>query len=222
MELYEAMRTTHAVRDFTDDPLPDDVLARILDNARFAPSGGNRQGVHVVVVRGQETRERLAELTVTGARRYLAQQRAGEMPWNTVHATAVTEDQIAGTRVPRAMTEPLLTAPVVLVFLVDLAVVASIDAELDRVGVVSGASVYPLVWNTLLAARNEGFGGVMTTMAVAEEPALLDLLGAPEGHAVAAVVPLGRPVKQLTRLTRRPVEEFVTLETYAGEPLTDD
>ncbi|GGU31085.1 nitroreductase family protein [Nocardioides albus] len=222
MELYEAMRTTHAVRDFTDDQLSDEILARILDNARFAPSGGNRQGAHVVVVRSRETRERMVELSATGARRYLAQQKAGEMPWNTVHPSAVTDDQIAATGVPRAMTEPLLTAAVVLVFLVDLGVVASIDSELDRVGLVSGASVYPLVWNTLLAARNEGFGGVITTMAVAEEPALLELLGAPEGHAVAAVVPLGRPVKQLTRLRRQPVEEFVTLETYAGTPLTDD
>ncbi|NGN93260.1 nitroreductase family protein [Nocardioides sp. KC13] len=219
MELYEAMRTTHAVRDFTDDPLPDEVLARILDNARFAPSGGNRQGAHVVVVRSQETRERLVELSATGARRYIAQHRAGEMPWNTVHPTTVTDEQIAETRVPRGMTEPLRTAAVVLVFLVDLGVVASMDSELDRVGVVSGASVYPLVWNTLLAARNEGFGGVLTTMAVAEEPALLDLLGAPEGYAVAAVVPLGKPVKQLTRLRRQPVEEFVTLESFSGTPL---
>ncbi|MER6971374.1 nitroreductase family protein [Nocardioides sp. NPDC000445] len=222
MELYEAMRTTHAVRDFTDDPLPDEVLARILDNARFAPSGGNRQGGHVVVVRSQETRERLVELTATGARRYMAQQKAGEMPWNTVRPTAVTDEQIAATRVPHAMTEPLRTAPVVLVFLVDLGAVASLDSELDRVGVVSGASVYPLVWNTLLAARNEGFGGVITTMVVAEEPAVLELLGAPEGYAVAAVVPLGKPVKQLTRLRRQPVEKFVTLETYAGTPLRDD
>lgn len=222
MELYDVMRTTHAVREFTDDPLPDDVLARILDNARFAPSGGNRQGAHVVVVRSQETRERLVELTATGARRYIAQQRAGENPWNTVHPTALTAEQIAEARVPRGMTEPLRTAPVVLVFLVDLAVVASLDAELDRVGVVSGGSVYPLVWNTLLAARNEGFGGVITTMAVAEEPALLGLLGAPEGYAVAAVVPMGRPVKQLTKLRRQSVEEFVTLETFGGTPLGDE
>jgi len=220
MELYDTMRTTHAVRDFTDDPLPDEVLAKILDNARFAPSGGNRQGAHVVVVRSQETRERLAELTATGARRYVAQQKAGEMPWNTVHPTAVTDEEIAATRVPRGMTEAVRTAAVVLVFLVDLSVVASIDAELDRVGLVSGASIYPLVWNTLLAARNEGFGGVITTMAVAEEPAILELLGAPEGYAVAAVVPLGKPVKQLTKLRRQPVEEFVTRETYAGTPLT--
>lgn len=219
MELYEAMRTTHAVRDFTDDPLPDEVLARILDNARFAPSGGNRQGAHVVVVRSQETRERLVELSATGVRRYIAQQRAGEMPWNTVHPSALSDEEIAATRVPPGMVEPLRNAAVVLVFLVDLGLVASMDSELDRVGVVSGASVYPLVWNTLLAARNEGFGGVLTTMAVAEEPALLELLGAPEGYAVAAVVPIGKPVKQLTRLRRQPVEEFVTLETFSGTPL---
>ena len=51
MDLSDVMRTTGAVREYTDDPLPDEVLERILDNARFAPSGGNRQGTHVVVVR---------------------------------------------------------------------------------------------------------------------------------------------------------------------------
>ena len=72
---------------------------------------------------------------------------------------------------------------------VDPAIAALLDKELDRVGVVAGASVYPLVWNILLAARNEGFGGTITTMAIAEEPALKRLLGIPEPFAVAAVVP---------------------------------
>ena len=70
MELCDVMRTTAAVREFTGDPLPDDVLERILDNARFAPSGGNRQGAHLIVVRDQATREALAELSATGARRW--------------------------------------------------------------------------------------------------------------------------------------------------------
>ena len=56
MDLYDVMRTTGAARQYTDHPLPDDVLERILDNARFAPSGGNRQGTHVVVVRDPQTR----------------------------------------------------------------------------------------------------------------------------------------------------------------------
>ena len=64
MDLYDVMRTTAAVREYTDDPLPDDVLERILDNARFSPSGGNRQGTHVVVVRDAQTRDRLAELAI--------------------------------------------------------------------------------------------------------------------------------------------------------------
>ncbi|ORB28085.1 nitroreductase family protein [Mycolicibacterium parafortuitum] len=219
MDLYDVMRTTGAVRRFTDDPLPDDVLARILDHARFAPSGGNRQGVHVIAVRERPTREALAALTQTGARRYIAQQRNGEAPWNPVHPMGVTPDEVAATEVPAELTLPLLTAAVVLVVCVDLSVVAAFDQDLDRVGVIAGASVYPFVWNVLLAARNEGYGGVLTTMAVAEEAAVKDLLGIPDEYAVAAVLPLGRPQRQVTKLTRKPVAEFVTRERFDGESL---
>lgn len=219
MDLYDVMRTTAAVREFTADPLPDEVLAKILDNARFAPSGGNRQGTRIIVVRDTATRERLVELTATGARRYTAQVMAGEGPWNSVTPTAVPAEQIAATDVPPHFTEPLRNAAVVLVVCVDLRLVASVDQDLDRVGVISGASVYPLVWNILLAARNEGFGGTITTMAVAEEPAVKELLGVPEPYAVACVVPMGKPVKQLTKLRRVEVVDLARRENWDGEPL---
>jgi nitroreductase len=219
MELYDVMRTTPAVREFTGDPVPDDVLHRILDHARFAPSGGNRQGTRVVVVRDPGTRARLAELNEPAVRRYVAQVRAGQSPWNPLEPATPSADEVAATAVPAAFTEPLLTAGAVLVFLVDLGVVAAMDQHLDRVGLVAGGSVYPLVWNVLLAARHEGYGGTITTMAVAEEPAVLELLGAPSHYALAAVVPLGRPVRQLTRLRRQAVEDFVTRETFSGDPL---
>lgn len=219
MELYDVMRTTGAVRRFTDDPLPDDILQRILDNARFAPSGGNRQGVHVIAVRDRGIREALAALCATGARRYVAQQRNGEGPWNPLHPIQVSADQLAATEVPAELSKPLLTSAVVLVVCVDLAVVAALDQDLDRIGLVAGASVYPFVWNVLLAARNEGFGGVLTTMAIAEEPRVKALLGIPDDHAVAAVLPLGKPQRQAGKLTRRPVSEFATWETFDGESL---
>lgn len=219
MDLYEVMRTTAAVREFTDDPLPDEVLSTILENARFAPSGGNRQGSQVVVVRDPATRERLVEITEPGARRYHAQRAAGETPWSAYAPSEVTEEQVARTPVPASVTEPLRRAPVVLVVCVDLRAVAALDKELDRVGIVGGASVYPLVWNILLAARNEGFGGTITTMAVAEEPALKRLLGIPEPFAVAAVIPLGKPVTQLKRLNRVAVDELTHLEHWDGGPL---
>src|SRR6478672_6637119 len=123
MDLYDVMRTTGAARQYTDHPLPDDVLERILDNARFAPSGGNRQGTHVVVVRDPGTKEALAALTDTGFRRYIAQQRNGENPWNPLHPMGVSADDLAAVRVPRAA--QLLDADVALVICVDLGVVAA-------------------------------------------------------------------------------------------------
>ncbi|HET7325778.1 MAG TPA: nitroreductase family protein [Nocardioidaceae bacterium] len=219
MELADVLHTTGAVRRFTDDPLPDDALHRILDLARFAPSGGNRQGARVIAVRDRDTRERLVELSGTGGRRYAAQSANGEAPWNTVEPPRVTPEEIAETEVPAHLTRPLVDAPVLLVVCVDLAVVASTDSELDRVGVVSGGSIYPLAWNILLAAREEGYGGTFNTMAIAEEPAVKELLGIPERYAVAALLPLGRPVKQVTRLRRVAVADFVVRERFDGEAL---
>jgi nitroreductase len=219
MELYDVMRTTFAAREFTDDPVPDPVLYRILDNARFAPSGGNRQATHVTVVRDATVRQRLATLNVPGAQRYFAQLAAGEGPWNPVDPSGVPAETIAATTVPDEFTAPFRRATVVLVITVDLTCVAATDQQLDRIGVVSGASVYPLAWNILLAARNEGYGGTLTTMAVPEEKQIRDLLGIPDTHAVAALIPLGKPMKQLSKLRRRPVEEFTTRDRFGGPPL---
>ena len=80
METYAAMRTTFAARDFTADPVPDDVLHRILDNARFAPSGGNRQGWHVIVVRDEAKRAALGPLIEPTYRRYLAEVKGWREP----------------------------------------------------------------------------------------------------------------------------------------------
>jgi len=219
MELYEALRSTFAAREFTSDLLPDETLARILDHARFAPSGGNRQGWRVIVVREPATKRALGDLSAFAGRRYAAQSANGENPWNTIDPPRVDAATIERTAVPPRLTESIATAPVVLVLCVDLKVVASIDQNLERVGIISGASIYPFAWNVLLAARQEGFAGTITTLAVAQEPKIQALLGIPSHVAVAAVMPLGRPVKQLTKLKRKPVEEFATLERWGGTPL---
>jgi nitroreductase len=219
MELFDAMRTTFSAREFTTDPLPDATLAKILDNARFAPSGGNRQGWAVIVVRDMKTREALAELTKPAAKRYTAQQQLKENPFNTIVPTRADAATIAQTEPMFRLIEPVLKAAVVLVICVDLRVVASTDQELSRIGVISGASIYPFAWNILLAARNEGFGGTITTLACSQEPKIQALLGIPSHVAVAAVMPLGKPAKQLSKLRRRPVAEFAVRERWGGAPL---
>jgi nitroreductase len=220
MELFDVMRTTFSGRNYTSDPLPDATLYRILDHARFAPSGGNRQGWRVIVVRDPATRTALAQLTEPAAKRYTAQVQNGENPWNTIDPPRVDAAAIERTPPPPHLTDPVLKgAAVVLVIGVDLKVVASTDQHLKRVGVISGASIYPFAWNILLAARHEGFAGTITTLAIAEEPRIQALLGIPPHVAVAAVMPLGRPVKTLTKLKRKAVPEFAMLERWGGAPL---
>lgn len=218
MELFEVMRTTFAAREYTGEPISDEVLYEILDNARFAPSGGNRQGNRVIIVRDQDTKDRLSELAEPGARRYAAQLNVGESPWNSVEPTSLSEDAIASTEVAKTLVKPFRTADVVLVFIVDLSVVASTDQHLDRVGVISGASIYPFVWNVLLAIRQAGFGGTINSMTGPQEAAVQSLMNIPEHFAVAATVPVGKPVKQLTKLKRLPVEQIAMHERFDGRP----
>jgi len=220
VQLFEVMRSTFAARDFTDDPLPDDVIFEILDNARFAPSGGNRQGNRVIIVRDNDSRAQLAKLVVPAAKKYIAQTQLGESPWNTIVPTKVTPSQIEQAVVPEMLFDQYTSAQVVLVFLVNLELVASMDSEIDRVGVISGASIYPFVWNVLMAARQLGFGGSITTLPIAEEPLIKELFRIPSNFAVCALVPMGRPKKQLAKLSRRSVEEIASLESFDGKPLT--
>ncbi len=223
MEIYDVMRTTFAARDFTDDDVPDEVLHRIFDNARFAANGGNRQGWKITVVRDPQRKKQLGELSIPAMRVAVAQTRAGEVYWQSYepssidHAEAIADDSLP---IMLPMFAEMDKIPVVLVASVDLRKVASIDKELDRVGVVSGASIYPLVWNILLSARNEGYGGALTTLLAASEPAVKELLGLEDYEAVCALMPIGKPRKQLTKLSRKPVEEFVRRERADGVPFT--
>jgi len=219
MDLLDAMRTTFSCREFTDEPVPDDALLRILAAARFAPSGGNRQGWRVIVVRDHAVRERMAELVKPVMRRYVAQMAAGETPYNSLTPSRVDDATVAKTTLPDRTWKPIVEAPVLLMIGLDLTRVTSFDQRLSRVGVVSGASVYPFVWNVLLAARAEGYAGVLTTYLAPAEAEVRALLRWPDRIALAAAVPLGRPKRVLTKLRRAPVDSFARLESWDGEAL---
>ena len=77
LDLVATLRSTGAARQFHPEPIPDDVLERLLDTARFAPSGGNRQGWRVIVVKDPATRVALREIYLSGWYEYLALGSAG-------------------------------------------------------------------------------------------------------------------------------------------------
>ena len=220
MEVYDAMRTTFAARDYTDDPVSDETLYRILDNARFAPSGGNRQGWRVMVIKDKALRCQLKETVAPTIKRYKSEAVAGETPFNSIDPTSVTDETVDKMPAAFPLIDDLEQAPVVLVVCVDLKVVSSFDKDLPRVGLVSGASIYPFVWNILLAARNEGLGGVLTTFLANQEAKAKSLLALPDHFAVASMIGIGKPKKQLTRLRRNPVDEFARVDRWDGDIFT--
>lgn len=219
MEFTDVARTTFACRAFTDEPVSDETLYRILDTARFAPSGGNRQGWKVIVVKDRTLRLQLAALCQPTWNVYVAQRQAGENPWNTIERSTVDVAAAELMAAPADLLDNLADSPAVLVVALDLRVVASFDRHLDRVGVISGASVYPFVWNLLLTARNEGLGGTLTTFLAGREAEAQALLGLPTYLAAAALVPVGHPQRQLNKLTRRPVEEWAFIDRFEGDCL---
>ena len=219
MELIEALRTTGAVRAFADDVVDDATLARVLDTARFAPNGGNAQAWHVVVVKDLEVRRRLRDLYLPGWYDYLAMYAAGLRPWSPVNdrdaeATAIARTERAVD--PDGFAENLDMVPALLALFADLSALTAVDRDFDRYTFVGGGSIYPFAWSMLLAARNEGLGGVITTMCVRDEDEVKALLGASDTQALAAVIALGHPVKQPRRLSRAPVESFATVDRVDG------
>lgn len=190
IDLYEAMSTLRAVRKLRPDPIPDDVLERVLQAACWAPTGGNQQPWKVVVVTDPDRKRELQDIYRPEWERYMAGFMArldGQPddvvdPWRRVAA--------AGTH----LADHLHETPAILVFCANPAAMAITDAKLDRVSMVGGGSVYPAVQNAMLACVAEGLGCTLTTLHCLREPEVKQVLDIPDSWATVALVPIGYPV----------------------------
>ena len=198
------MRTAGSVRRFRPDPVPLDLICRVLDNARFAPSGANLQGWRVVVVTDATARAQLGTLFRTS--------------WYRSHAPLRTAP---GEPVPRwDYAEHIQDVPVHLVVLVEEARITTGIEALDGSRIVGGSSIYPFVQNILLGVRETGLGSALTTVLVPVQDEVKALLEIPDGFLVAAHLTVGWPAGRLsTRLDRNPVDQFATMERFTGPPL---
>ena len=217
MELRDGIRTTGAVRGFTEQDVDDDTVHAILDDARFAPSGGNRQPWRVAVVKDLAVRRSLGDAMKPVWDEYVAISATGKTPFTVVDAAPYELASITPGNVPNDLSDKIESIPVVLAIAADLGSIAMMDKDLDRATITGGASIYPFCWSVLLSARSRGLGGVITTFASRVEPAVGPLLGLPDNWALAATIFLGYPVKQTTKLTRHAVEKFTTVDTFDGQ-----
>jgi nitroreductase len=206
MEFREVLETTGTCRYFRPDSIPDDVLRRVLDGSRWAPTGGNRQGVRFIAVRDAAKRQQLEDWYLPLWEAYVG--RATARPGAPIPRLMANADHMA---------HHLHEAPVLVVVCAQLADLLATDRHLDRLTIVGGASVYPSVQNLLLAARAEGLGTALTTLLCAVEPQVKQLLAIPDGIATAAMIPMGYPARPFPkRLGRRPLEETCFVDTWGG------
>ena len=215
-DIYEMMSTLRAVRKLRPDPIPDDVLERVLQAACWAPTGGNVQPWRVIVVRSPERKQALADIYRPEWYDYLEgfKQRISAMPEDQQPVWERT--MVAG----NYLADHLHEAPAILMFVADPRNMAITDAKLDRISMVGGGSVYTAVQNAMLAARTEGLGCTLTTLHCIREGDVKEALGIPEKWATLAMVPLGYPIgKGHGPITRQPPSVLAYDDAF-GEPWT--
>jgi nitroreductase len=224
--LKEGLRTTGAVRAFTQQPVTDAELHAVIDTARFAPSGTNLQGWRVIVAKDPLVRGQLLDMAQLGLREYMGFNRIGLRPFGadeTGQWPGMPEGHSLEDFRLRPASFPLLDelpdGVAVIVVCVDLRVIANVDIDSPRQKISAGGSIYPFVWNLLLSARAEGLGGVMTTFLLREQEAARTLLGIPDAFGIASMVFIGHPVHQNTKLTRKPVSEIAWFDRFEGTPI---
>jgi nitroreductase/alkylhydroperoxidase family enzyme len=215
VDLYQAASTTRAVRRLRPDPVPDDVLERVLRAATWAPSGGNLQPWHVLAVRDPVRKQALADLyrgpwaDYASSRRGLLEALPAEMSDRAERMLGAGD----------YLSDHLHEAPVINVFCFNPERLHVTDSALGRLSVVGGASLYPAVQNFLLACRAEGLGCVLTTLLCEREKEVRELLEIPEPWATCAFVPIGWPVGGgHGPVSRRPVEQVAFGDRF-GEVL---
>ncbi|MGZ4769316.1 MAG: nitroreductase family protein [Ilumatobacteraceae bacterium] len=215
MDLSEALRGTGSARRFTDEPVGDATVAAILDDARFAPSGGNRQPWRVAVVKDPMIRRQLADLMTSVWQEYLGE---GHDPTRAPFAFGRSSgaDPVAE---PNELLDEIERVPVVLSIAADLNKIALMDSGVGRPPITGGASIYPFCWSILLAARIRDLAGVMTTFLSRAERLAAPVLALPPDHAIAATIFLGHPVHLNTKLTRASVSAFATVDRFDGAAL---
>jgi nitroreductase len=209
MDLYQALYTTRAMRRVKPDPIPDDVIARIMDAVVRAPSGGNQQKWRFLLLTDPDKKLALQKLYREGLTELNATQYKAVM--DLIANGDPNDPEVIQAKKTNASAEWLADT----LHLVPLIVFAW--------GKPNGeSSIYPALWSLQLAANAEGIGSALTTLIFKKHTAqVLEILGAPEpGEWVPmAMVTLGYPTGKWGVAKRQPAHEVTFQDTW-GNPVS--
>ncbi|HUC18367.1 MAG TPA: nitroreductase family protein [Acetobacteraceae bacterium] len=219
--LFEAIYSARSLRRLKPDPVPEEIITRILDAAIRAPSAGNAQNWTFLVIRDAEQRQRLGAIYRRASEIAAAVYNARPRP---VHLSEAQWQQMMSSGA--YLWEHMADAPVLLVPCLkqrEMPPAGTLPpgiqaryqderAYLDRI---RGASIYPAVQNIILACRAFGLGTVITTNHLRCEDAVKAVLGLPADVETFALMPIGYPVGKFGPLSRRPLQEVAHADRWS-------
>lgn len=204
-DLFDVMHTTRAMRRLKTDPVPDDLVKRILDAGIRAPNGGNSQAWHFIVVKDMSIKKAVQSVYKKAYDDIIGPRYSSSKPPPGSDAGRYERQHQA----VEYLTEHYHEAPVWIVACIHHKDGAPASSDLLRM---AGASIYPAVQNMLLAARALGLGASLTTrhMFYAEEAdTALEL---PEGYLSYAILPIGYPMGNFGPVGRGRLSDFVSFD----------
>ena len=197
MSLFEAIHTQRSVRHFSTKPVDEELVDAILEAAIRAPSAGNRQPWHFIVIRDREAKRRLGQWYLDSWRHMVA----------AIGDAASSESYRSGGDLARQMKD------------IPVLILACVNQGASTMG----SSIYPAVQNLMLAARALGLGTVLTTNHMRFEQEVKAFLGIPEDVDTAALIPIGYPVEgvRFGGSRRKPLTEVVFYDRWGRQPASE-
>jgi len=198
--IFDVIHSTRAMRRLKPDPVPDDLIIKILDAGIRAPNGGNAQSWHFVVVKDAEIKKAVQLIYKRAYDEIIGPRYSSAPPPPGSDADKHHRQHLA----VEYLTEHYHEAPVWIV-----ACIQHGDAQPVRM---SGASIYPAVQNMLLAARALGLGASLTTRHMFYTDEADRALELPPGTLSYAILPIGYPLGNFGPVGRGDLKEFVSLD----------
>ena len=204
-DLFEIMQTMRAMRRLKPDPVPDELIGKILQAGTCAPNGGNTQRWRFLVVKDPKIKQAVQAWYKRAFDEVVGPRYATSAPPPGVTAERYARQHAA----VQYLTDHFHEAPVW--------IVACIDEGKAAPTRWSGASIYPAVQNMLLAARALGLGCTLTTRHLLYERESEAAMGLPEGVHSYAILPIGYPMGRFGPVGRGKLSDIV-FEDKWGQP----
>ncbi len=204
-DLFEIIHTTRAMRRLKPDPVPDDLVRKILEAGVCAANGGNYQRWRFMVVTDPTVKKNVQTWYKKAFDEVVGPRYANSPPPPGVSKEKYARQHHA----VEYLTEHFHEAPVW--------IVACLDEGKATPTRWSGASIYPAVQNMLLAARALGLGSTLTTRHLLYAKEAEAALGLPEGVHSYAILPIGWPMGKFGPVGRNRLEDVVFSERW-GQP----